>query len=172
MDYLSGTHIIVAKKLFICESCKSEIRPQETYMMRRIVIIPNKQNDDKRYHFRCALNLPDLSEEERKKIEETRQNNANQDMLIDAIKKKLISCEYQGCLTFFFCNSIASITKSFLILTKNAQPFVVSVAPYKAPIPTWLVKKFQYIKKINGDVCNVSTIEEFEAVLKTYVNSN
>lgn len=172
MNYDTGSRSITAHKEWTCEHCKQKIHIGEQHFARIKVIVPDKQKEYRRFHFACVPNLSDLTDTEREMIKKTCQNNFNQETLVDAIKKKLVSYEYQGYLTFFFCNSQASITKNFLVLSKDAQPFILSVAPNNAPIPRWLDKKFDFIKKNNGDVCKISTIEEFEAVLKTYVNNN
>lgn len=172
MDYKTGTHIIVAKKSFSCEHCKQAIQPGESYMMRRIVIILDIQNDDKRYHFDCALGLADLTDEERNKILNTRQNNTKQETLFETIKKKLTSYEYQGRLTFFLCNAQAPVSKNFIVLLEKSRKFILSVTSNNEQVASWLQRKFDFVKKDDGYVHNISTVEEFEAVLESYTNNN
>jgi len=171
MDYKTGAHVIVAKKSFTCEHCKQEIQSKDTYLMRRIVIIPGKQNDDKRYHFACALGLPDLTDEERKMITNKSKIDNEQTLLGNAINNLLTRYEYLGSLVFIRYNVKGLM--SFIVFPKDSKVFVVSLASKdNKTTPTWLEKKLSFISKFRNDVCYVTSIEGFEPNLQKYINKN
>jgi len=139
--------------------------------MRRIVIIPGKQNDDKRYHFACALGLPDLTDEERKMIVNKSKIDNEQTLLGNAINNLLTRHEYLGSLAFIRYN--VKGLKNFIVFPKDSKAFIISLASKDdKTIPPWLEKKLTFISKFRDDVYYVTSIEDSELMLQKYINKS